>query len=124
MLQDLSASVILWVVFLWQVPLCLWLQEKFGFMAMLAVNLGLSFTAGIILSLTSCFWAVPYAIPARLMCSVMGILPNGLPARAGSMTFQPELLSAKVVLPGILISIIWFAVFWFATRKWYERQGK
>ena len=72
-------------------------------------------------SLKSYFFLIPQAIASRLMCSVIGVLPNGLPARPGEMTFSQELLDTSAILPGIAASVIWLAVFWFAGRKLYER---
>ena len=75
----LFAGVLLFLTYAWQIPLCLLLEQKCGAAATILINMA----ANIILSAnfaTEGMWLIPYAVPARLMCPVLKILPNGLPA--------------------------------------------
>ena len=65
---------------------------------------------------------LPGGIAARMMCIVLKILPNGLVAEPGSLTYSPELMERKGLLIGITVSLLWFALFWFAGRRWFERK--
>ena len=119
--SQVAATALLLVSFVWQVPFCLMLQQIMGIFPMLLLNMGTYFVIAATASLKSYFFLIPQAIASRLMCSVIGVLPNGLPARPGEMTFSQELLDTSAILPGIAASVIWLAVFWFAGRKLYER---
>ncbi len=50
------------------------------------------------------------------MCPTLGLLPNGLNIPAGS-----ELWNPNVILPGILLSLAWFAVIAFLFLIWFEK---
>lgn len=120
--QGLAAMALMTLAAIWQVPFCLFLNQKIGFFPALLVNMALSVT-GTIGAVESWWFICPYAIVSRLMCSVLGILPNGLIAKEGSMTFRPELLDKGSILPGVLISLLWLAVLWTAGRYWYRKKG-
>ena len=90
LLQSAAASVLLFITFLWQIPLCMLLTGNI--------------VCSIFAAKTFCWW-IPYAIPARLMCPVIKVLPNGL-----SVPANDPLLSTSVILPGILITLILFIV--------------
>ena len=114
--------LVLAITFLWQIPLCLFLGSKIGMFPTILINMAAYMILGILTATKSILWMIPYAIPARLMCPILNILPNGLPAVEESMTFKPELLSSDVILPGIIISVILFIILTMITAKWYERQ--
>ena len=115
-------SVILVVTFLWQIPLCLFLGSKIGMFPTILINIAAYMILGIVAATKSIWWVIPYAIPARLMCPILKVLPNGLPAVEGSVTFKPELLSNSVILPGVIITVILFVILTMITAKWYEGQ--
>lgn len=120
--MQLAAGVIMWLTTLWQIPFCLLLSQKMGMFVMLLVHMGSYAFIFASISLKSWFAAVPGAITARLMCPVLGVLPNGLPAAAGQMTYSPELMEMKNLAIGIPAAILWFAALWLVSRKWFERQ--
>ncbi len=121
--QGAAAAGILTAVFLWQIPFCLWLTQILGFFPAFCITVILNEVGGTIGALDGSWFFIPFAIPARLMCAVLKILPNGLTAQEGSMTFSPELIDKGSILPGILISMLWFFAVWMATRFWYEKKG-
>lgn len=102
LLESASGSLIIFLTFLWQIPLCLFLAERLGMFLTVFINLTLNVFCFICFS-RNAFWWVPYAIPARLMCPVIKVLPNGLPVPAND-----PLLSSGVVLPGVILALILF----------------
>ena len=62
------------------------------------------------------WWTVPFSIPVRLMCPALGLLPNGLAVPAGD-----ALLSGNVILPGILLSLGWFAAAAVLFLRWFDK---
>lgn len=102
--QNAGASLILFVTVLWQIPLCLFLTDRLGMFAAILLNLAanVGFMAG---TATTALWWIPYSIPARLMCPVIKVLPNGL-----NVPENDPLLNTNVILPGILISFTLFVV--------------
>ena len=65
----------------------------------------------------------PYAILPRMMCVVIGVLPNNMPARPGNLTFSAELLDPASLAPGLGISLALLVLLWCLSRRWYERKG-
>lgn len=116
------ACVLLIVTTMWQLPLGLWLKNKIGLFPMVILNMILNIIFSVTISLTPKWIFVPYAYPARLMCSVLKILPNGLQAVPGSVTFKPELLSYEGIVPAVIISIILFIGLTLLTEKTFERK--
>jgi lantibiotic transport system permease protein len=95
-----AASLLLFLTFLWQIPLCLFLIDRIGMFAALVINLLGNVICNILLATTAFWWAAPYSIPARLMCAVIGVLPNGLLVPEGN-----PLLDKGVILPGVLLTL-------------------
>ena len=108
---------LLTVTYLWEIPLYLFLSVRFGMFA--DVFLCVVITAGGVAALpdTSFWWVVPSSIPVRLMCPVMGLLPNGLGVPAGS-----ELLDTDVILPGVLLSLAWFVIILVLFLRWFDQR--
>lgn len=112
-----AAAVLIAITFLWQIPFCLFLAKKFGFMATLLINV----CAGILLSISAAktwlWWICPYSWAPRLMCADLGILPNGLSVEAGSNLLNP------IVIPiGIILSLALFALLLVVTANWFKNQ--
>ena len=88
--NSLLASTILFITFSWQIP--------------------------ILLALTPIWW-IPFAIPSKLMCYVIRVMPNGLSVEAGAYPFD-----IKVILIGVLVTITLYIVTSYLTAKWFEKQ--
>lgn len=114
--EGFFGAVLLSITYLWEVPLYLFLSARFGMFASLFTSMVLSVTGVAILADTKFWWAWPAAVPVRLMCPVLGIKPNGLPVPGGS-----ELLNPNVILPGVLISMVWFLLLLLFTSRWFDR---
>lgn len=120
--QQMAAILILFTVSLWQIPFCLLLQQVMGTFPMVLLHMGTWSLCSAELSLKPCFWALPGGIASRLMCIILGILPNGLVAEPGSMTYSPELVEWTGLPLGIAASLFWFVLFWRLSRRWFERK--
>lgn len=121
---QIAAVLLLWISAWWQIPFCMLLLQKIGFLPMMIVHVGLYAISAVGMSLKSLFFLFPGAIGARIMCAVLRVLPNGLPAEPGMMTFSPELLEMRNIWTGLTASAVWFLVFWLIGRVLYERQVK
>lgn len=116
------ASLVIGIVGMWQIPIILFLSDKLGIFLILIMNAGSNILFSITLSLTRYWIVVPYSYAARLMCPILKILPNGLVAKEGSVTFYNELLSWDVVIPGILISILLLVSITYVTGKRFSKK--
>lgn len=104
---------------LWEIPLFLFLSERFGMIVELLVCLFLT-VGGTILASTGKWYFFASAIPMRILSPLLHILPNGLRAEEGN-----PLLDAGVVLPGICLSIIWFILATILFLYWFDkREGR
>lgn len=119
---QLTAGVIIWLTTLWQIPFCLFLSQKMGTFLMFLLHMGSYTIISTVISLKSWFAFWPGAITSRLMCSVLGVLPNGLLAVEGQMTWSPELVETQNLLIGIPAAVFWFFVFWRGSRESFQRQ--
>lgn len=120
--EQVFAVAALFVTTLWQVPFCLFLQQLIGTFPMILIHMGSYTLLSAELSLHSFFMLLPGGITARMMCIILKILPNGLVAEPGNMTFAPELLDWKGMPVGIAASAFWCLAFWLVSRRWFERK--
>lgn len=110
----LLAVLLLTVGYLWEIPVFLFLSARCGMFWSIFAGVILSVSGILTVPDTSLWWLYPAAVPVRLMCPVLGVMPNGLPVPAGS-----ELLDTGVILPGILLSLMWFLIFGIAASVWF-----
>ena len=111
-----AASALLFITFLWQVPLCLFLSAKFGIFLTIILNILGNIVGGAVFA-NEQMWAFPYAIPICAVGPVLKILPNGLKPDEGSF-----FLGGSYILPEVLLSIALFAVISALTTAWFQRQ--
>lgn len=115
-----AGSLLLFLTFLWQIPLCLYLTDRIGLFATLILNLLGNVACNIVFATKESWWSVPYAIPSRLMCATIGVLPNGLPVPDGN-----ALLDQGVILPGVLITLgLFLMLSWLTTLSFRNREVK
>lgn len=110
------AVLLLTVTELWEIPVALFLSERFGMMINLFICLFVSI-CGVVISQTGKWYFLVSAIPMRIMCPVLHILPNGLPAEPGN-----PFLDRGVVVPGTVLSILWFVLATVAFLKWFGKR--
>lgn len=110
------AVLCLSIAYLWEIPLCLFLSARYGMFCSIFCGLLLP-SVGTAACAATCFWWIfPGSIPIRLMCPLLGIQPNGL------LVPQESVLSdAGVILPGLLLSLVWFAGIAVFTAFWFRK---
>lgn len=109
---------LLWFSLLWQIPFCLFLDQKIGFVGSVIINLFASGLGGLFFSLTPLFWFFPYSWPARFMVTFFGVLPNGLLVEADSRL----ILNLGEISLLVLITLLAMLVLSVLFSRWYERQ--
>ncbi|MBY2475725.1 lantibiotic immunity ABC transporter MutE/EpiE family permease subunit [Clostridioides difficile] len=115
--QNIIGTILLVLLFMWQIPLCMFLASKFGLFITIIINIFFTMIGVAVFSTTEIWYIFPYSITPRLMAPVLHILPNGLPVPEGS-----EFLNSNVILPGVLISIVLFIVLSLATNAWFNNR--
>lgn len=120
--MQILAGVVMWLTTLWQIPFCLYLSQKIGTFPMIVLHMVCYEILAVTVSLKPWFVLFPGAITSRLMCPILGVLPNGLLLQPGQMTYSPELAGMGNLLLGIPAALLWFGIFWWGSRKWFERQ--
>ena len=85
-----------------------------GFSVILSIicNFGISAICAI-----NSMWWIPFAIPARVMIQVIGVMPNGLNVEGGS-----NLINGNVMPLAIFISIALYLTLSYLLAKWFEKQ--
>ena len=120
--QNVLAALVMILASLWQIPLCLWMDRKIGMFPTLAVNMALN-TSGCLTAVTGLWMLNPWGILPRIMCPVIGILPNGLTAHPGNTGYIPGITDPASLFIGSFICLALFVILWAATRVWYDRKG-
>lgn len=115
--SSLLSALIIFLTFLWQIPLCLFLAAKLGTYLAILINLVANIIGIVAFADGDLWYSYPFAIGARLLCSTLGILPNGLPVPEGSPLFNNS-----VILPGLLITLALFIMISLLTAKWFQNR--
>lgn len=115
--RNIFACVVIFITVAWQIPLWMFVTEKAGIFVTMFISLVANIGCQIICAEES-YWWIPFAIPARLMCTVIKVLPNGLQVEEGSY-----LMNQDVILPGIVITMSLWAIGTVVTCKWFERTA-
>lgn len=109
---------LLWLTLLWQIPFCLFLDQRVGFVGSVIISLFASASGGLFFSLTPIFWFFPYSWTARFMVTLFGVLPNGLLVGENSRQILNPGQSILLVLVSMLAAFLLTIVF----SRWYGRQ--
>ena len=108
--------VVLTITELWQIPLFLFLSEKFGMVVELIVCLFIT-VLGIIVAPSGKWFLFVSSVSMRIVTPLLHVLPNGLRAQTGD-----PLLNASVIFPGILIALAWFVLLTYLYLNWFEKR--
>lgn len=114
--SSVCGILVLFITFSWQVPFCMFLTTKIGMFGAILINMFASFGFSI-LSVKDGLWLVPYALPARLMCPILKLHPNGIPLEAENV-----LLNTSVIVPGIAIAVSACILLTLLTALRFRRQ--
>lgn len=121
LINGFAAIIILILTFMWQIPLWIFINQKLNkyICVILSVCINTIFQ---VLSVSLNLWfLIPFCYPARLMCPVLKILPNGLTAVPESITYKPELMNTTSIPYCIIVSLILFIMFSYLTGKVYSK---
>ncbi len=100
-LDGLAGCMLLFLTYLWQLPLVLLLTRLLGYIPAVLISSAANVLLSIACSEKSWFMFVPYAIPARVVYPFFKMRHNGLSLEAGS-----PLLSADYVFPAVVFSLL------------------
>lgn len=114
-LNSIEASLLIFITTLWQIPLCLFITDKLGTVSALLINF--IFTIIGVYFAPSLGIVFPYSTTSLLMCSVINVLPSGLPVPANS-----PLKNSSVILPGVVITVTIFIVLSILTSLWFRKK--
>ncbi|MDO4661515.1 MAG: lantibiotic immunity ABC transporter MutE/EpiE family permease subunit [Tissierellia bacterium] len=110
----LLASLLLLFANIWQIPLCLFLVKKIGFVGGVVINSILAIGLGIGFADNSLWLLVPYSYGLRLMIPAMKILPNGLLIEPNN----PIIANTSILIP-IVISFVLFIILTIITARYF-----
>ena len=116
MLANLSAVAVLAVTFAWQIPFSFLLALKLNVVFAVLVNVVCNIVFACACAEESLWW-IPFAVPARMMCIVLGILPNGLLADDAAVFGD-----WMTVAGGVGISVLLYVVLTVVCGKVFEKQ--
>lgn len=115
--RAIGGSICIFLISLWEIPLCLLLSKKWGSFVTVLVNTGLGSILGIFAATSSLWLVCPYSWVPHLMITILHIMPNGEPVTTRDMD-----MPLPMILLTALISFALFAVLSFCTAKWFEHQ--
>lgn len=110
------ASLVLLAVNIWQIPLCLFLAKKIGFIGEVVLNSILAIGLGIGFADTSLWLLSPYSYALRLMIPIMKIFPNGILVESDN----PIIANTSIVIP-IIISFVLFVILTVVTSRYFSK---
>lgn len=113
----LAGALLLCITYAWSIPLFLFLSDRYGMFASVFVGIALPMASVFTVADGNFWWIFPPSIPIRLMCPVLGILPNGLPVEPGS-----TMGSGNVIFPGTVLSVLWFLLLTVFTSIWFRKR--
>lgn len=108
--------IVLTIAQLWQIPLYLFLSDKFGMVVEIIVCLSLT-VLGVSVAPSEKWFLLVSAISTRVVTPLLHVLPNGMRAQAGD-----SLLSSSVIFPGIIIALAHFLLLTYLYLNWFEKR--
>ena len=114
---NILGTIILIIMFLFQIPVSLFLTIKFNMFANVLFNIVMT-VLGVVSFGTNTFLEFsPYGLPSSLMVPILKILPNGLPVPENS-----PLLNGENIIPGIMINMVTFFILTALTTLWFQNK--
>lgn len=111
-MDGLLGCMLLFLTYLWQIPLIMLLANFMGYLPTVLVSMAANMILSAACAETKWFLFVPYAIPARIVCPFFKIHVNGIPLENGS----PLLLDDDVPFALILSLVFAFVAFWGGSK--------
>ncbi|BCN30803.1 lantibiotic immunity ABC transporter MutE/EpiE family permease subunit [Anaeromicropila herbilytica] len=100
------ASVVIAITSIWQIPFCLLLVKRFGLFVTIMINSMVGVMIGVLVVDKSLWYLCPYSWTTRLMCPILGILPNGLMAKANDPLLNKNGMGITLILAITLFIIL------------------
>jgi len=114
---NLLATIVLVIVFLFEIPMSLFLSAKFNTFVAILFNLFMT-VFGVISFGTKLFSIVyPYAIVPALMVPILHILPNGLPISGDSQFLNVNIPRGLVVNSLVFLLLTVLTMLWFKNKE-------
>lgn len=115
-MDNILAGLSLFITFAWQIPLFMFITLKWNMFLSIIVSLLCNLVIACLLADGGLWW-IPFSIPARIMCPIIKVLPNGL-------LLSPEhvLNDNKVIFPGVLITVALYFIFSKVTSNNFKDQ--
>lgn len=114
------AMVLLVLTFAWQIPFFMYFTLKSNMFLSVIVSVFCNFGFACFCSVNS-FWWIPFAIPAKLMCFAIGVLPNGLAIPQEELLNNTEVIASTVGI-GVGVGVIMYVVATMFTAKLFVNQ--
>jgi len=92
---NLLGSVILDLTAMFQLPVSMFLADRFNLFVTTVLNLVMVMVSVVAFQTSSILQYSPYGVGVALMCPILHILPNGLPVPQGS----PLLINDGLIIP-------------------------
>ena len=103
LLDGFFGCMLLFVAFLWQIPVVMWVAKRMGHLAAILLSVGCNMVA----------------IPARIVCPFFKMHPNGLPLENNSVLFEKGM-----ILSAVCISLLLFILLSFVTARLFAKGEK
>lgn len=115
-LDGFFGCMLLFVAFLWQIPVVMWVAKRMGHLAAILLSFGCNMVCSMAGAESGLFFLNPFAIPARIVCPFFKMHPNGLPLENNSVLFEKGM-----ILPAVSISLLLFVLLSFVTAKLFAK---
>ena len=103
--RNFAGSIALIFASIWQIPVCLLLARKTGFLIPIVANTLLGILMPILFGNTAIAWVCPYCWAAKTAELLMGIESNGTFAGVADFSWQVLLPLVFSVIPDVLLTI-------------------
>lgn len=118
-LDGFFGCMLLFVAFIWQIPVVMWVAKLMGHLAAILLSFGCNMALSMAGAESGLFFLNPFAIPARIVCPFFKMHPNGLPLENNSILFDKGM-----ILPAVGISLLLFMLLSFVTAKLFAKRDK
>lgn len=119
LLDGFFGCMLLFVAFLWQIPVVMWVAKRMGHLAAILLSVGCNMVCSMAGAESGLFFLNPFAIPARIVCPFFKMHPNGLPLENNSVLFEKGM-----ILHAVCISLLLFILLSFVTARLFAKGEK
>lgn len=117
---NLFGSFILVLTVLFELPICMFLADRFNLFVAAVLNLVMVMVYVVAFQTSSILQFSPYGVGVALMCPILHILPNGLPVPPGS----PLLINDGLIIPVLGCLALFLALTGLTALAFRSREGK